>query len=79
VHDRAHLFGSQVDIGLAVVADDEAVPVAMAFDDAFGFAEEASRRGGRGQGQFFFDAKILGVLKAQVAELVDALVSGTSA
>jgi hypothetical protein len=39
VHDRAHLLGRQVDGGFAIVAPDESVAIAMAFDDAFDFAQ----------------------------------------
>ena len=43
VQHRAHLVGGQVDVGLAVVADDVAVAVAMALDHALDFIEQAGR------------------------------------
>ncbi len=43
VQHRAHLVGRQVDVGLAVVAQDVAVAIAMALDDALDFIEQAGR------------------------------------
>ena len=58
VQHRAHLVGRQVDVGFAVVAQHEAVAVAMALDHAFDFIQQA--RGGRScRDIFFFDDKIL--------------------
>jgi hypothetical protein len=78
VQHGAHLLRRQVDVGLAVVAADEAVAVAVALHDALDFAQQ----GGAGAWglviRFFLMIYPL-FLKAQVAELVDALVSGTSA
>jgi hypothetical protein len=77
VQDGAHLLRGQIDRGLAVIAADEAVSVLMPFDLAFDFAQQGGAgQSGAGLG-YFFDDKILGCC-AQVAELVDALVSGTS-
>jgi hypothetical protein len=45
VQHRAHLLRRQVDGGFAVVALDEAVAVAMAFDTALGLAEQGAGQG----------------------------------
>jgi hypothetical protein len=41
----AHLFRRQVDGGFAVVAPDEAVAVAVAFDNSLDFAQQSRGRG----------------------------------
>jgi hypothetical protein len=46
VQHGAHFFRREIDARLAVVADDEAVAVAVAFDAAFGFTEQAVPGGG---------------------------------
>ena len=38
--DRAHFVGRKVDIGLAVIADNETVSIAVSGDNAFEFGEE---------------------------------------
>jgi hypothetical protein len=48
---------SQVDTGLAVVRNDEAMPVAMALDPAFEFAHQGRAVAG---GVCLVDVKILG-------------------
>jgi len=45
MHHRAHLLRREVDVRLAIVARDEAMPVTVAFDEAFGFAEEPAGPG----------------------------------
>jgi hypothetical protein len=82
VQHRAHLVRGQVDVRLAVIALHEAVTVAMSLNSAFEFVQQAA-----GIDIIFdmisFFPEIQNVLAfagmwAQMAELVDALVSGTS-
>ena len=72
VQNGTHFVGRQEDVTVAIIANEEAMSVTMALHAAFDFIEES-----RGLANFF-DIQSLVVLKAQVAELVDALVSGTS-
>ena len=46
VQHRAHLLRREVDVGLPVVAHDEAVAVAMALHRAFDFAHQSGADGG---------------------------------
>ena len=82
VQHRAHLVGGQIDVGFAVVALHEAVPVPMTQHRSFNFFQQAA-----GVAKIFdmisFCSETQTFLpqartSAQVAELVDALVSGTS-
>ena len=77
VQHRAHFLRRQVDHRLSVVATHEAMTVLVAFDLAFHFAEQSSTGNAGRRIDGFFDDKIFRC-SAQVAELVDALVSGTS-
>ena len=45
VQHRAHLLRREIDVGLAVVADDEAVAVAMALDRALDFGHQLGADG----------------------------------
>ncbi len=72
VQDRAHFVGGEIDVGFAVVADHETMAVAVALDRADDFV------GKTGRGRHRVAIQSLAFLNAQVAELVDALVSGTS-
>ncbi len=74
VQHRAHFLRRQVNRRLAVVAAHETVPVLVAFDHALDFAQQGCA-GALLDG--FFDG-MMPSCSAQVAELVDALVSGTS-
>ncbi len=73
VQHGAHLVGRQVDVAFAVVANHVAVAVAMALDHSLYFIEQPGA-----DVSDIFDIESFSFLKAQVAELVDALVSGTS-
>jgi hypothetical protein len=95
VQHGAHFLLRDVDVGLAVVALDESVAVAVAENHPLGFAHlSAVQRGGTcycfvfdDMISFFADwddrgnanVSITEMYLAQMAELVDALVSGTSA
>ena len=78
VQHRAHFLLGEIQIGLAIVADHEAVSVAVPLHSAFDLAHEVSADGVWGLVCCLVDDMISGFLNAQVAELVDALVSGTS-
>ena len=77
VQHRAHFLGRQVDRRLPVIAAHEAVPVLVAFDLAFDLAQQGGARCVGVRMYDFFD-DMMPSCSAQVAELVDALVSGTS-
>ncbi|MCY1382962.1 hypothetical protein D9M69_710420 [compost metagenome] len=82
VQHRAHLVRRQVDICLAVVALHEAVPVAMSLNSSFDFIQQAAGSDIIFDMISFFpeiqNVAASAVMWAQMAELVDALVSGTS-
>ena len=42
VQHRAHLVGGQIDVGVAIVAQHETVPVAVALHRAFNFFQQAA-------------------------------------
>ena len=48
VQHRAHFLRREIEVGLAVVADEEAMAVAMAQDRALDFAHQLGADGGRG-------------------------------
>jgi hypothetical protein len=82
VQHRAHLVGGQIDVGFTVIALHEAVPIAMSLHRAFNFIQ---RYAGRAKifDMISFFPEIQNItasagMWAQMAELVDALVSGTS-
>ena len=71
VQHSTHLIGRQINIAQAIVANHKSMTITMSLYGTFDFIQRDA--------DFFkiFDT-ILSFLKAQVAELVDALVSGTS-
>ena len=73
VQHGAHFVGRQVDVALAVVANHVSMAIAMALDHSLYFIEQPGA-----DVSDIFDIESFSFLKAQVAELVDALVSGTS-
>ena len=75
VEHGTHFVGGNVDIGLAIVTNDESMTVSMPLHRSFNFLERIARVGAW---VHFFAIQSKSFLKAQVAELVDALVSGTS-
>ena len=101
MHHGVHFLGGQVEVGLPVVGDEEAMTVAVPLHHALDFTQQRCLRTGIVAGTTcvlkIFDDRISAFLKrpgtlfkriirlngwlgnlAQVAELVDALVSGTS-
>ena len=82
VQYRTHLIGRQVNVGFTIVALYEAVPIAMSLNRAFDLIQQAA-----GMAVIFDTISLFPEIQntlhlcsmwAQVAELVDALVSGTS-
>ena len=63
VQDALHLLRGEIDVGLAVVADDEAVAVAMALDSALDLGEKLVADCGWGLGCCCFDDKVRGCLR----------------
>jgi hypothetical protein len=82
VQHRAHLVRGQVDVCFTVVALHETVAVAMSLNSSFEFVQQAAGTDIIFDMISFFpeiqNITALAVLWAQMAELVDALVSGTS-
>ena len=54
VQDALHLLRREIEVGLAVVADDEAVAVAVALDGAFDLGEQLVADGVRGSWLLLF-------------------------
>jgi len=82
VQHRAHLVRGQINVCFTVITLHEAVPVAMSLNSSFEFIQQAAGSTIIFDMISFFpeiqNAVASATTWAQMAELVDALVSGTS-